>query len=50
MKSWAELTDDEREVVKRLPNSARYSPDERKLTREWCIKCWNEQTTEARDA
>ena len=42
MKNWAELTDEEREVVKRLPASANYSLDERKASHRWCTRCWYE--------
>ena len=35
MKSWSELTDEEREVVKRLPLSANYSLEERRATHRW---------------
>lgn len=44
MKSWPELTDEEREVVKRLPLSASYSLEERKATHRWCTRCWYEST------
>lgn len=44
LKSWAELSDDEREVVKRLPDSADFSEDERRATRRWCPRCWFEAT------
>jgi hypothetical protein len=42
MKAWEELTDEEREVVKRLPASADYSPEERKASHRWCTRCWYE--------
>jgi len=42
MKSWSELTDEEREVVKRLPLSAKYSLEERQATHRWCTRCWYE--------
>jgi hypothetical protein len=42
MKSWDELNDEEREVVKRLPASAEYSLEERKATHRWCTRCWYE--------
>jgi hypothetical protein len=45
MKSWSELTDEEREVVKRLPLSASYSLEERQATHRWCTRCWYESTT-----
>ena len=41
-KSWEELNDEEREVVKRLPASAEYSMEERQARHRWCTRCWNE--------
>lgn len=41
LKSWAELSDEEREVVKRLPAAAEYSFAERQMNR-WCTRCWFE--------
>jgi hypothetical protein len=41
-KTWAELSDEEREVVKRLPASRDYSLEERKASRRWCTRCWHE--------
>ena len=42
LKTWDELSDEEREVVKRLPASADYTIEERKTTHRWCTRCWNE--------
>lgn len=42
--SWDELGDEEREIVRRLPESAQYSMDERKATHRWCTNCWYEET------
>jgi len=42
LKSWSELNDEEREVVKRLPLSARYSLAERQANHRWCTRCWFE--------
>jgi hypothetical protein len=42
MKSWSELTDEEREMVKRLPLSANYTLAERQATHRWCTRCWYE--------
>lgn len=42
LKSWAELSDEEREVVKRLPASAEYSLAERQASHRWCTRCWFE--------
>jgi hypothetical protein len=44
LKSWSELSDEEREVVKRLPASAHYSLSEREATHRWCTRCWFEDT------
>jgi hypothetical protein len=44
MKSWYELSDEEREIVKRLPLSTSYPLDERKATHRWCTRCWYEAT------
>jgi len=43
LKSWEELNDEEREVVKRLPASVDYSLEERKARHRWCTRCWFEQ-------
>lgn len=47
LKSWGELSDEEREVVKRLPASADYSLDERAQRHRWCPNCWHEETSGA---
>ena len=39
LKRWKELTNEEREVVKRLPASAKYSLDERQASHRWCTRC-----------
>ena len=43
LKSWTELTDEEREVVKRLPASAEYPLSERQSLHRWCTRCWYEE-------
>ena len=43
MKSWAELNDEEREVVRRLPASTEYPLAERQATHRWCTRCWYEE-------
>ena len=48
MKPWSELTDEELEVVKRLPGAADYKPDERQAMHLWCTRCWNEETAKPR--
>ncbi|HWF87604.1 MAG TPA: hypothetical protein VN659_02180 [Pyrinomonadaceae bacterium] len=45
LKTWTELNDEEREVVKRLPASADYSLEERKALHRWCTRCWHEHLT-----
>lgn len=45
LRAWTELSDEEREVVKRLPQSAEYKTDERETLHRWCTRCWNETTT-----
>jgi hypothetical protein len=42
LKTWNELNDEEREVVKRLPASADYSLEERQALHRWCTRCWQE--------
>ena len=44
LQSWDALNDEEREVVKRLPASADYSLEERKVRHRWCARCWYEET------
>jgi len=42
LRLWDELSDDEREVVRRLPASADYTADEREQMHRWCTRCWFE--------
>ncbi|HEY6187034.1 MAG TPA: hypothetical protein VIW80_05085 [Pyrinomonadaceae bacterium] len=44
LRGWAELTEEEREVARRLPASADYTPAERRSTHRWCSNCWHETT------
>jgi len=44
IKSWSELTDEEREVVKRLPGAADYQ-EERPWMPQWCTRCWYESVS-----
>jgi hypothetical protein len=44
MQTWDELSDDERELVKRLPGSADYTAAERQGSHQWCTRCWDEAT------
>jgi hypothetical protein len=47
LRSWNDLDDEQREVVRRLPASADHSFDERKAGHRWCIRCWYEDTGKA---
>ena len=49
MKSWHELEEDEREVVKRLPAAAEADAERRRLNR-WCNQCWHESRSEEKTA
>jgi len=42
VKSWSELSDEEREVVKRLPGAADSDAAEQQLILQWCTRCWYE--------
>jgi hypothetical protein len=42
MRSWDELTEEEREVTRRLPAYADYNPEERSQRHRWCTRCWHE--------
>lgn len=44
LRTWDELGDDEREVVRRLPGSAGYEASERQAIHQWCTRCWHEET------
>lgn len=41
---WHELDEAGREVVRRLPASADFTPDERAARRRWCPRCWHEES------
>jgi hypothetical protein len=41
MKGWAELSDDEQFLAKRLEKSVEYTPTQRKKHR-FCTRCWFE--------
>jgi ribosomal protein S27AE len=41
LKSWTELTDDEKKLVGKLPLSAEFTKEERRRNR-WCARCWHE--------
>jgi hypothetical protein len=42
LRTWDELSDEEREVVMRLPASADYDASERQNMHLWCTQCWYE--------
>ena len=44
MRTWNELSDDEREVARRLPAAGDYAAAERQATHQWCPRCWYEAT------
>jgi hypothetical protein len=44
LRHFDELSEEEREVARRLPASADYASDERRATHRWCTKCWYEAT------
>lgn len=45
LRVWYELTEEEREVVKRLPSSADLSLEERAARGRWCTRCWHEDSS-----
>lgn len=42
LRGWSELSEEEQEVVRRLPASANYSLGERRASHRWCTRCWYE--------
>lgn len=42
LRSWAELSEDEQEIVKRLPYANDYETSERESNHRWCNRCWHE--------
>ena len=51
LRAWGELSEEEREVVRRLPASDGAAKGEREARRRWCVRCWHEETDAApRDA
>ena len=45
LRGWTELSDEEREIVKRLPQSAGLEIEERETLQRWCTRCWFETTS-----
>jgi ribosomal protein S27AE len=48
VKSWSELTGDEKLLAERLPASAEYTAEERKKHR-FCTRCWYEKVEKTTD-
>lgn len=44
LRSWSDLSEDEQEIVKRLPSSSDYGLAERQARHRWCSRCWYEAT------
>jgi hypothetical protein len=44
LRGWDELSEEERIVVRRMPESADYSQTEREAMHRWCINCGYEET------
>jgi ribosomal protein S27AE len=42
LRAWHELTDEEREVVRRLPGATGAAEADRKALHRWCPRCWYE--------
>ena len=47
LRSWGDLNDEEREMVKRLPAAADFSLAERQVRHRWCTRCWYEDSGES---
>ena len=47
LRAWNRLSEEEREVVRRLPASADFSIEERADQHRWCTRCWYEETAGA---
>lgn len=43
LKAWYELSDEERETARRLPDSADFNLDERAARHRFCTRCWYEE-------
>lgn len=51
MRAWYELSEEQREVARRLPSAQDFPPDERAARHRFCPRCWHEQPIEPpRDA
>jgi len=47
LKAWYELSEEEREVARRLPGSADFAPAERAARHLFCTRCWYEERAAA---
>jgi DNA-directed RNA polymerase subunit RPC12/RpoP len=47
LRAWRELTEEQRELVRRLPASADFGQEERAARHRWCARCWHEETRDA---
>ncbi|HEX8475168.1 MAG TPA: hypothetical protein VF666_14155 [Pyrinomonadaceae bacterium] len=45
LRTWHDLDDDQREIVRRLPASADYTHQERIARHRFCTRCWHEETS-----
>jgi hypothetical protein len=43
LKAWYELSEEEREVALRMPDSADFTADERAARHLFCTRCWYEE-------
>jgi ribosomal protein S27AE len=50
LRAWSELSDEEREVAKRLPASADSSLEQRQRIHRWCPRCWYEERSGSQNA
>lgn len=43
LKAWYELSEEEREVARRLPAAADFTAAERAARHRFCTRCWHEE-------
>ncbi len=48
LKAWYELSEEERELALRLPDSADFTADERASRHLFCTRCWHEERSGGR--
>ncbi len=46
LRAWYELSEEEREVARRLPAAQDFPADERAARHRFCTRCWHEQIIE----